>query len=275
MTPGEKQERLYALLGSVLESSLSDFYRALYAARGYTLPERHGFALEEVPIISWDDIERHPYLERLYTQEKQYVKAVYASDDRAMLIARTLPDVEAEAVPYEGERPLVLFESGHETVEKSLWLYAQNILPLIGEKNLEVTAMNAERYTIDGIVGDTESALALVPHLRKRGGTEGIAHIYIVDRRFDFEGVRAGYPNAYLAFFLALPETGRFAFACPERAGLFHPDEASIVELEHGELVVSRLIELPTPIVRYRTGLSARGESASCACGAELSFTLA
>lgn len=94
-----------------------------------------------------------------------FVKVSYR-DDAPVLVARTKKDIAAAAFgDLSYERPLVFFESAQESVEKGLWLYSKNILPLVAEDNLELTCMAACRYGIDAIVGDAASLLKVAAFL--------------------------------------------------------------------------------------------------------------
>ena len=113
-------------------------------------------------------------------RERTFMKVVY-QDDVPHLPARTKKDIEKTdlgRVTYE--RPLVFFENVQESVEASLWLYAQNILPLITDENMDITCMAAIRYGIDAIIGDFRSLREIADVIPRYPGLAKVAHLVVI-----------------------------------------------------------------------------------------------
>ncbi|MCH7883450.1 hypothetical protein IIA95_03485 [Patescibacteria group bacterium] len=277
MLHDDKTKRLNNLLINVYSSHKSNFYRNHFKKNGFNPLNPPSIKnLEKIPILTWEDIQSCPFLKRLYKNEGLLTKIVY-KNDKPLLVARTIHDIVLENYGFVCERPLVLFNNFHEGVEKSLWFYEHNILPLINEPNLDITALTACKYQIDAILCQTGILKQFLPRLQKYYNPTAIRHIGILDNVFDISFLKTHFKQARLITMLGLPEIGIIAKACPDALSnekiTFHPDENSIVELD-GNLIVTRLIDLPTPIIRYQTNLRAQKEQTKCRCEKDVSFSL-
>ena len=150
-------------------------------------------------------------------------------------------------------------------------------MPLIGEtNNLQAASFAADAYAIDALVADSKTVLPFLAEYEKGHDVKTIS-VTLIENRFDPAMVaRLQISCARVLSVLACSETGAFGVACPEQGDgevCFHPNDESIVEIENGELVVTRLALLRTPIIRYRTGIRAEAVSADCSCR-EVAFTL-
>jgi hypothetical protein len=263
---------LAQLIDTVWRSEESDFYRKKWGS----LPATS----QDVPHTGISDIVNCPIDERLYLKRGLFVKIGY-HEDTPYLIARTKEDIGAEAFgSIRYERPLIYFESAQESVEKSLWQYAQNILPLIAEDSFDITCMAAERYGIDAVMGDVASLVRLSKRVRDLPFLRSVKHLTAVDSRFDPSStdlIRESFPDATLELTLALPETGSLGHACEntqEGKLHFHSAKDTLLECaDDGMLIATRLALLPTPILRYDTGMQVR-PGAACAQNDAASFLL-
>src|SRR3989344_8082154 len=260
----EKAEQLVAKV----RTSACGFYRAHWGKA-----ER----FEDLPLMDVERFIATPFGERTYKVEKGLVKIVRAS--RApFLVHWSLEDLKAEQFgDSTGKRPLVLLSDSHDALEKSLWFYEHDILPLIGEtNNLQAASFAADAYAIDALVADSKTVLPFLAEYEKGHDVKTIS-VTLIENRFDPAMVaRLQISCARVLSVLACSETGAFGVACPEQGDgevCFHPNDESIVEIENGELVVTRLALLRTPIIRYRTGIRAEAVSADCSCR-EVAFTL-
>lgn len=270
------QQKLLSLehtINDVISSERSDYYKNLYSEiSGDHIDIRSVADIERVPKTNWESIATCPLNERLYIDKKLFVKTVY-KDEMPVLFARTTDDIAAEDFGASGERPLVALDSSHESIEKSLWFYENNILPLIRSADLTITAMIAAKYEIDAIVADTKTLAELLPTLKQNYDVSHVHSIVVIDTAFDLLFLKKQFPLATIRLVMALPETGSLATQCPESMDkpLFHPNKTTFIE-KNADLTVSRLIALPTPIIRYETGIAINIVDHACACQSELTF---
>jgi len=280
----EKYKKLNNLLGAILKSPRSNFYLDHFRKHHYNLSTIDCTGdLSRIPLLHWGDLYNCSYNKRLYKDKKLLVKIVYNAN-APLLIARTLEDIAKENYGINCKRPLVLFEYLHETFEKGAWFYENNILPLPSEHDPTLTAMLAKRYLIDGILGELTALYELIPELEEYYDLSRIATLGIITREnVNVVHLREHFPKAVFKITLGLPEVGTIAKVCPESlleeaashnsSFIFHSDPTCVVE--PGEsLIVTRLIFLPTPIIRYQTGIPSQLIQKTCACDAEISFVL-
>ena len=240
------------LLDSVY-SAQSSFYRSVWSE--YTPNAFSKSSLPEIPTVSWKNWVDTPYSERLYTNEPMYVKVV-DRNEKLFLVSRTLNDIRNEDYGPVAERPLVLFEWAHEGIEKSLWCFEHNILPLISEGNLTVVAQTARKYEIDSILCEMEMLKKLVPVLAEEYSLKNIKSISIIDQGFDTTYLLHHFEHAKISLNVGLPETGVFAHTTltDDNSPTFEVVDNSFIEIdERGCLIVTRLFLLPTPVIRYQT----------------------
>lgn len=265
----ERMTHLNNILNAVWTSPHSSFYRALYEEKSsYRGGNIH--TLDEIPILNAADLANVPFEERSYVQKDIFMKMV-KKDGGFFLFGRTIRDIGTETYGPVGFRPLVIGNDCRDAVEFGLWCYEQNILPLISEENPSITANLAAIYEIDSILGETEALIPLLPDLSKRYDFSVIKTFSLGGTSFNIPLLRSYFPTASMRFFIWLPETGSIAASCPEHLArgelLFHPDKNNLLEIEE-TLVVSKLIFLPTPLIRYDTRVRAKILPTRCCCNA-------
>lgn len=101
---------------------------------------------------------------------------------------RSFDAIAREPFALPSERPLVMFENPHESLEKSLHCYLNGMTPLIAEKNLEVTLAAAAKYEIDALVCDSASLAKLHPFLSTR--RIPLSSISVIDSASDLEALK-------------------------------------------------------------------------------------
>lgn len=275
----KKTVELNRIIRYVSNSRESSFYKDIWR-NAHLKNTEIGF--ETLPVINIGNIIKCKFDDRTYIKNGLFVKIIY-HENVPYLLARTKDDISKEDF---GEtkygRPLVFFENSHESIEKALWLHDKNILPLVAEDNLNVVLMTAARYEIDSIVGD---ALSVKKLLQVQSGLRHFDHgkitaVTVIDSHFG-ENLHVllseSFPSAKIDMILALPETGSLGRVCQENKDgklVFHPVDNTVVEICGNRLVATRIILLPTPIIRYETRIETRAENKSCSCESELSFSL-
>lgn len=256
---------------TILESSVSDFYRTTV----WNNPS--GAPYERLPPLTRETYAQTPFLTRLYRTHGLLTKVAYEGG-KPFLIGRHLEDIAGESFGTLGERPLIAFGSTHESLEKSLWCYARNILPLITNDDPDITAMLAKRYEADTLITDTATLATLLPALARHYELARFRRVSVIDTSFNLPLLEKMFPEAELSLVLGLPETGSIALSCPaalkEKLIVFHA--APHRTIEHNDaLTVTDARLLPTPLIRYRPGIAVRFLKAPCACSAHEGFELA
>ena len=265
--------RLQRLIVEVLESNASRFYRTLYGtSRMRALGVRDARDLAALPVLTRAMLAATPLRDRLYRSERGITKTV--RHDPPFLVHRTVCDIaEDDYALGPRKRPLVLSAESGDACERALWCYERGVIPLIGEpNNLPSTAAFARQYRIDAVIAETALWERFLPHL---SGAYDVREIRRAVFAEPFSGNRSsvralGVSPERIVFVLSLPETGPFARSCPRallhRELVFHPDESSAVEI--GETaILTKFLMMPTPLIRYDTGLAVRERNGRCRCG--------
>jgi hypothetical protein len=238
---------------------------------------------KDLPTTDYLKLSASDLGERLYRKGEltgKFVKVI-RNYKTPFLVQRNLSDIQQENYGIACMRPQVLLSDSHDALEKSLWFYENNILPLIGEpNNLDVSAFSAKKYGIDFLLTNPEMIGSYWPILREEVDVTKIK-VNLLSSSFDANTLKKLLPEASsLQLILALPEVGAFAHSCPEQLKkgrlFFHPDKNSVLEILNNYLIVTKIIFMPTPIIRYQTTIRAYNEkNKHCSCGnRELSFSI-
>jgi phenylacetate-CoA ligase len=76
------------------------------------------------------------------------------------------------------------------------------------------------------------------------------------------------WPGAQVIDHHGMTETGPVSYGCPARPGVLHVIESSyIAEVIDGELILTNLGRIGSPLIRYRTGDLVKAVRGTCACG--------
>jgi phenylacetate-CoA ligase len=76
------------------------------------------------------------------------------------------------------------------------------------------------------------------------------------------------WPGATVVDHHGMTETGPVSYGCPARPGVLHVIESSyIAEVLDGELILTNLGRIGSPLIRYRTGDLVKAVRGICACG--------
>lgn len=235
---------MQSLIRDVARSERSNFYAAVW--RGET-------EFSKLPMISREHLVRTPLPERRYKEEKSLVKIV-RDGGAAFLSEWCFEDIACEAYGARSKRPMVFMTDAHEAIEKAMWCYERNMLPLMGEKDADVAAFTAARYKIDSLITDEKALEIFAPRIE--GFSEPVLDISIIGSSFDGAALmRFAHLAPRIRLVLALPETGAFAESPLSESPRFSASDGCVVETAEDVLVVSKTRMLATPIVRYRTAI--------------------
>ena len=232
-------------------------------------------SVADPPILTREVYAGTPFLKRLYRSQGLLTKVAYHSG-KPFLIGRHFDDIGTESYGAVGNRPLVAFSLVHESLEKSLWCYSKNILPLISDTDDDITAMLAKRYEADTLITDSTKLPLLLQALARHYSLSPFRYVSVVDTSFNQSLVRKLFPDAHVTFIFGLPETGGIATSCPESLTtdhlVFHPAPHRIIEVQR-DLTFTDDRLLPTPLIRYRPGVPVTFIKKMCSCNAKLSLT--
>jgi hypothetical protein len=206
-----------------------------------------------VPSISAAEFQRVPLSLRRYKNEKSLVKVI-RSTHGPFLSEWSFEDIKDEPWGVLRDRPMVYLTDPYEAVEKAMWCYLHNRMPLIGE-NAAVACSSASSYKADSFILDATTLKILAPYFQESGFSFPIA---LIGSAFDIPSLLPFSDLGEIRLILSLPETGVIAEATLENP-LFAPAKGVSVEYEDG-LAVSKGALLTTPIIRYRTGIQATAE---------------
>lgn len=234
--PQDIQELLMWVTGS----SAPPFYRDHW---------RGEKTFEALPPVSRADFLATPLSLRRYKDEKALVKVVHAGGG-LFSSEWSFADIARESWGPLGIRPLVYLADSDEMLEKTMWCYEQNVLPLIGEVVPEITNSSADFYRIDSLVTDAASLQKLLPHLGRR--TEPLESIAVLGGSFDCAALLAYARYAKrIQLVLSLPETGAFAQAPLSADPAFALLPGCYLEKGEQGFLLTKAAQLVTPIIRY------------------------
>lgn len=199
--------------------------------------------------ITRDDLISVSLSRRRYKSEKALIKIV-RSTEGAFASQWSFSDSAKEEWGDIGLRPLVYLEDPDDALEKSLWCYERNVLPLIAEVTPDITSGAAEFYDIDSMIVDAPSLPKIRPYLERR--KEPLEYTAIHGASFDCTRLLpyASYAKR-VELILTLPETGAIAHAPLGSDPLFKPVSNCHVDLAE-DVLLTKLAKLTTPIIRYK-----------------------
>lgn len=236
---GLPHEEIQKLIDVVRNSTESFFYK-----------ERWGNEkeFERLPAISRNDFFDIPLSQRRYKREKALVKTV-RTQEGLFASEWSFADIANESYGPTGVRPLVYFADPDEAIEKAMWCYEREVLPLIGEAMPEVVRSAADFYRIDSLITDAISLEKLLPYLQERPAP--LTHISVVGISFDVDALLRYIPFATdVHLVMGMPETGAFAHAHLQKEAVFTLLPDCYIQKE-GALLLTKKSLLVTPIIRY------------------------
>ncbi|MBI5457475.1 hypothetical protein HY971_01995 [Candidatus Kaiserbacteria bacterium] len=206
-------------------------------------------AFGELPPVSREDFRRVPLSKRRYKNGKAMVKVIRDANG-PFLSEWAADDIREELYSVPSKRPMVYLSNAHESLEKGAWCRLNGMPSLVGEREPEVAAIEAERFRIDSLITDSTNLPKLRSYLE--GRKEKLATISVLDTTFDIPTLRTFDAFAHtVRLVLALPEVGAFAESTPDAYPRFRVMPNCIVE-QNGQALVTKLSDLVTPVIRYR-----------------------
>jgi len=159
----------------------------------------------------------------------------------------------------------------------------KEFLQWLDQEDLLVTAKLASIAGIDGIYCTPTIALLVAPYLKKSMDLGAIKTLLLSGERVSEtkrQELQKIFKNAIIQTHYALSEVGPVGSECTSehKDTIFHKDQNFLHEVinpdtgeavpngEEGELVITTLKEMPTPLIRYRTGDTGILSDSLCKC---------
>ncbi|MEK7560767.1 MAG: hypothetical protein AAB539_02310 [Patescibacteria group bacterium] len=263
--------RLYELLSQVFEHPTCDFYRRHYANSGIRTAADATAAFDRLPALTRAHLARTPLAERLFFEERCFVKIIRSTDEPFLMRANLSALSKEQYGVRDGARALVFLADSDEAMEKSLWCYEQNILPMVCEKQIAQLAPRfAADYTIDTLLTEENMIIGFWPEFTRLLGLTALKNLVLFGSGFHFQMIHRQFLPQNPVLILSLPETGAIARICPDAFvrgnWIFHPDANCLIEIDE-RIIMTKLARLATPLIRYDTGINARKAECPCSGG--------
>ncbi len=239
-----QRDMIQSLIQRTAAHTGADFYRTLWEG---------GSRFEYLPVVTRDDFARVPLSRRRYKEGKSMLKIV-PHDGRAFFSEWAFDDIASEPWGVKTKRMMVDMVDAYEAIEKSVWCYEHGVVPLIGEPDPAIAAYEAQTLNIDSLITDSVALKRLYPYLSQR--KEKLAALTVIDEvpcEDDFFNYAALAES--VRHILATPEVGAFAEMTLTHAkrAVYSLLPGIVGEESDGVLVCTKLSNLVTPIIRYKT----------------------
>lgn len=301
MTSEAHLERAVSLLRALVQSPYSEFYRRKYAeceaAKKILEGEVSEAVWRDIPFLTRDELQSAPYHDRLFIPDSQVgiVRLTSGTSGRGLLLMPRMND--------EGEKHAVLFDSffrtyafkRYATFSGAQFQHGDMFKKVYGLDSIHLDAGNipgaaafVHVYKPDIIAGFAYAVNALYPHLEK-AAIETVRCIYLFGERCtraQWRLLHEQFPQAVVVEdYASVDAQTTVGFPCAEiikdqqqhvhpipeyvYVEIIDPETGNTVEEEgkSGEIVITVLRPVAAPLVRYRTGDSARIVAHACACG--------
>ncbi|MFA7309449.1 MAG: hypothetical protein WC050_00955 [Candidatus Paceibacterota bacterium] len=238
------EKELENLIEAIRTHPRADLYRTAWG---------NSSTFDALPVVSRADMAATPLDRRLYKEGRGMAKIVHTPISSFISIW-DFSDIGAEPFGIASSRPMSNFSDPREGIEKAMWCYEHNMVPLIGEQSPSVAILAARVCDIDSLITDSRSLSAFLPYLQER--TTPLECISVVDDDLSAAALTSAAKFAKrVRLVLALPEIGAFAETTPDMYPTFSVLPNCILQEEDG-LILTKIAHLVTPIIRYRTGFT-------------------
>jgi phenylacetate-CoA ligase len=243
--------------------------------------------ISSIPFLTREELQICPVWDRLYVSIDDVLSFGYTSGTTSKKVLPLFLNRRSQFTTDSPEtimkRGLVLWSQPFRSTLITYRLQRKKILTIQGDfKNLPFTAKLASIVNIDGIFSTPSLALMFAQDLKKCMDIAGIRELLLIGENISEvrkRVIQEAYPNASIRNMYGSNETGHVGTSCPaiEALNVFHQDSHFYFEVinpktedvvpdgEEGELVVTTLELIPTPLIRYRTG-DAAAIVPTCGC---------
>jgi len=228
------------------EEAASSFYKDYYGTVG--------LSFESLPLLSREMLVKTPFRERIFRHGQLGVR-LGKTPYGPLLFARKDLDIRDEPLHVSGSRPLVMFQSTGEHLMWGTWCKERYLLPLMSEESTRLTKNSAQIYETDTLITDTASLHTHGNDVSKVC-SKTVKEVLVVEELQNMKpALEALFPSASFAYYAVLPETGIIG-SKGERENVWSVPNTIFAEKVNGRLVVTTLIPMPTPLIRYDTEIA-------------------
>ncbi len=289
------QDRAREALRNVLSSPSSDFYRHKYENDPRVKVAASGGEWSMVPFLTRDEIQRVPLWSRIFSPDKRKVNAIRptsgTSGKGVLLMPRTTDEKNAKQWQHSFYTALPIRRVASFSGAQFLYTYSNteriDTLQLV-PGDIALSAALVERYQPDVLAGFPYALVALAPllHPKTTGRIQVIQLFGELCTESDWRFLKTYFPHSvfsaeYSSIEAQTPVAVTCATAGHSHELLVHPiTDTTYVELidasgnpvtevgKSGEIVLTVLRPTALPLIRYKTGDSARIVRTDCSCGA-------
>lgn len=295
----ETFERIKEIVSWVWRHPTALFYRKKYAGRGYD-PEtdlRAPGDWQTVPFVQKRELEEAPRHYLLFLPFKEGVYITYTAGTtraRPLAIFRANDPEERcwawlKTEPLRSAKTMLVVMMPYLILKYYPLAIRQGLMPVMGNiHDLAASAYLAALFNTDLLHTLPTIALRAAPHFQSLYDPRRFKAISMVGEKLTKTKralLREYYPEAHIYSYFSTSETGTIGYQCQAindsaEGNAYHfaatkllPEiiDAQTLEplalTEEGELVLTTLQKVPTPLIRYRTGDRVVFDHQPCPCG--------
>jgi len=266
----EKFRRIF----SFVVNAGAPFYRNKYRQAGFSSISLDRVEdVRHIPLLHRSELAHCPVGQRHYMPWQETLFAGYTSGTTSGDLFPLLrnynigepPDIEMYKVLLLPVQPWRVIAYAETFRKKKAFVVCGDM------HNMEVTASMAQIFAVDTIYATPASILLLVPYLQKYRALASVRSLILHGEPLSNarrESIQRTFPHAAIHIQYGLSEIGNVSSSCPgdQSGALFHLDEHFWYETvdaetgeavplgKQGELILTTLEYVPTPLIRYRTG---------------------
>ncbi len=294
------------LLRFVLENKYSDFYRQKYEKAGFNpLLDFNSIAdIKKIPFLTREELSTADPFKLLFMEEKkiEFITTTSGTTGEPLIIFKSLPSLPIPKFPIPRDKLIdktkfLLLENPFRTYSSYNYLKKRAKLVLAGDiHNIPASLRLASKLRINGIWTTPTLAIILKDYLERypdlKKSLEGLVLTGEIITPQKKKFLQELYPNLKIFLIYGLAELpSLLAIQCDFLAQKndqicyhlyyhsYHPQTPYYFEIidpitkkeikfgEKGELVVTFLYNVATPIIRYKTGDLASFRENDCPCG--------
>ncbi|OGG55295.1 hypothetical protein A3D62_01580 [Candidatus Kaiserbacteria bacterium RIFCSPHIGHO2_02_FULL_49_11] len=267
-------------------NSAAPFYRKKYTTAGFDPAMVMSLKdLSRIPLLTRQELGMCNLWDRSYLPLEETLVCGYTSGTTSNELFPLVRNTYiAEAPDIESKKLLLLSMQHWRVLVQAEWFRRKGIFIVCGDiKNLPLTAELSRATGIDAIYATPTVALLIAPALKKTIDIRSIKTLLLYGESLSKsrrETLQKEFPDAVIKTHYAFSEVGPMGFSCPAESdeSLFHHDPHFIYEIinpdsgevlpegSEGELVITTLEKMPTPLIRYKTGDAGMILPMLCSC---------
>jgi len=282
---GESFEKFKQILSFVVANK-AVFYKEKFAQAGFDPAIFVSLSdVSSIPLLTREELTTSNLYHRLYLPIEDTIACGYTSGTTArQLLPLWRNYFSAELPQMKARKILILAVQPWRSITQHEWFKRNGMFVLCGDiNNLPLTAELSSIVEIDGMYCTPTVALLFASILKRKYLLENITSILAYGEPLStirLKTLQNAYPLAEIQTHYACSEVGPAGNSCPSSSdhATFHKDKNFFYEIidpetgkilpkdTEGELVITTLTKVPTPMIRYRTGDIGITMSKKCSC---------